>query len=319
MSDVHNDSFTPADETVQATPPVLAPPDPVVEGASSTSSREANTSGPAAYIIFAIVAALIVVMGTSAFNALTSFIATLTPELEGIEYQVETLPNGEGLNITIPPDSNSGDTQDGTGTTPSLPGGLDGDLGDDSFDFEQYLYGDPADIGDPFTIEEALERSYSFESGGITEAIKLDANPTGDAALVSQFAETLAEVDKRHNDEAIKIFSEARANPSQAKAKLEELQALCEKAQDEIEAIGIPTDFASKNSAEIKNMLRNAKRDAEGRWDAIDSLCDVIMNPEYQTTEDLDFYDENVSWSTDFVAEGLDFALESANNAANAN
>ena len=43
------------------------------------------------------------------------------------------------------------------------------------------------------------------------------------------------------------------------------------------------------------------------------------MNLEYQTTEDLDFYDENVSWSTDFVAEGLDFALESAYNAANAN
>lgn len=298
------------DVTARSETTMLAPPDPVVEGASATSSPERNSSGPAAYAIFGVAVALICAIGMGIAGGFGAFIERLIPEFEGVEYQVETLPNGEGLSISIPPTAEQDVIE-----PPDL--GLDLD-GLDYYDFPDDL--DEWGLGfsdeDPVSLEEALARDYSFQSATLDGMVELPDNPSGDAAAVSAFAQALAEADKAYAEQANALFDEAKADPAQARAKLLEIKSICERAADEVEALPVPQDLSSADASSVKSLLRNAKHGIEGRWECLEDLVELLLDETGRRPSLLDTTDSFVTWAIEIAADEIQMALDTASTAS---
>lgn len=264
-----------------------SPAEKIVESASATTSTTANaSSGHSAYVITAIVLAILCGITFAGGRIISVFVSTTLDEstLTSIIDRIDGYVDDGYVDDSTTSASSAART---TGISFS-----DGAAGRSA----------------SFTMESALAQNLHLTGdGGITVAA---TSYSGAQQAVSTYVSSLVSADKRANSTVLSHLRVARGASSDSE-RTKELVAAAQAAtaaKTELAAIAVPEGLSSS----VSSSLATARSSALSRWDDVLQEIGVILSPDAHNMGDLADVDDELASFTELSSTSFETALESS-------
>lgn len=290
-------SSTPSRQSLADTGQGLAVAPQVIESASATTSPN-NSSGPLAYVITAVVLAILLVIGVSIG---TLFAAAGEAVSSGGAGSLsgrgsDDLDDLEGLLDELEEDSGSGlgsNSGSGSGSSGSYSGSTKLDE-DNVLSYDYYCF-DYA-VGD-FVYAADYAESQEVVSSFVRALIEADSSATAN----------------------LRSHVRAAAQTSDAATRASELELAaktCADAQASLAAVEAPlaASISGSHAESISEDLAEAQKDVVERWEDLANLVAIMQSPDGHTASELDELDTDAGNVTSIAIELTDALSDSASH-----
>lgn len=222
--------------------------DQATETASATSSSSNNSSGPFAYILFGVVAILLVVFSLVSGGCVSAYITAAASSFDTVGYDSSNgysgIPYDQDFNYDELDDLINQYTQDWGGTQSRKE-----------------------DRAGTCTVEEALD--YDLAPYSVTLSREVSASAyAGTPGEVREFVRSVITKDDECSSALTRLLNSAATSKDVRSGKITEAISYCEECAKAIADIALPT-LAKGTDKSLTDDLGSAKTKAVDRWNAL--------------------------------------------------
>lgn len=267
---------------------------PVMETASATSSSEENKSGPFAYILFASVVGITIVLAVVCGGCVSAIVSAAANDNGGF--------TGKGTYSQVLPYEDIEDLDDLEEWLRRYGGDYDGG--------ESGTTGGTVSKTGTCTVAEALEFDLAPYSASLSNEVSASSY-ANTPAEVRDFVRNVVSVDGDYATKVSRSLNDAARDEGKQQEKIGEAIALCDEARKAVDAISVPSVSTDKDGM-LKDDLGSAKSDTAKRWEKTKKELELLKDATTVSKRELWDLDEDTLEFIEEAGQALEDVMASS-------